>query len=105
MGYLTIVLCFAMTLTVISEAANSRCPPPSKVYGCTPKCHEDYDCKHGKICCPNSCNTKSCADPSPYSMNTGKYGGAGVYCDGVKCKPHEICKPDRYSKRLKCQHP
>ncbi|XP_026750586.2 antileukoproteinase-like [Galleria mellonella] len=109
MGYITIFFCIVVTLTVtmtVTDAANGRCPPPSKVYGCTPRCHEDYECKYGKICCPNSCNTKSCSEPAPYSSSTGsKYGGPGVYCDGVKCKPNEVCKPNRITKRLRCQHP
>ncbi|XP_045762609.1 WAP, Kazal, immunoglobulin, Kunitz and NTR domain-containing protein-like isoform X2 [Maniola jurtina] len=108
MGSLTIVVGVFAVFFIISytEAAGS-CPLPSKVYGCSPKCHQAYDCSHGKQCCPNSCNAKSCVDVAAYGGgNNGKdrqqSGGAGVYCGNQKCSPFEVCKPDPNTRKMKC---
>ncbi|KAH9629074.1 hypothetical protein HF086_008523 [Spodoptera exigua] len=87
-----------------------NCPLPSKVYGCSPKCVQDYECSHGKVCCSNSCNAKSCTEPAANgagSSSSSKYqtGGAGQYCDNVKCNSFEVCKMDPSTKRLKCSRP
>lgn len=46
---------------------------------CTPKCLQDTDCSQmGGICCPNQCNTKSCARPKTGSQgsSSGSYKGS-----------------------------
>nr|XP_034826004.1 waprin-Phi2-like isoform X2 [Maniola hyperantus] len=109
MGSLTIVLSVFAVFFIISytEAAGS-CPLPSKVYGCSPKCQQAYDCSHGKQCCPNSCNAKSCVDVAAYGGGNNANGkdrqqcGAGVYCGNQKCSPFEACKLDPATKRMKC---
>ncbi|XP_013191752.1 waprin-like protein [Amyelois transitella] len=110
MGSLTIILSVCAFCYIISgtEAVTGNCPQASKVYGCSPKCLQDYECTHGKVCCPNGCNTKSCTQPAASGTGTGgssKYGsssGAGVYCDNVKCNAFEVCKLDPTTKRNKC---
>lgn len=47
---------------------------------CSPKCKDDTQC-HGTKCCPNICNTKSCApagltsrdNNNKYKQTQGKY--------------------------------
>ncbi|XP_045505482.1 waprin-Phi2 isoform X1 [Colias croceus] len=107
MGSLTIVTLFAVVLiAAYSEAASGSCPLPSKVYSCSPKCQQTYDCSHGKTCCPNSCNAKSCVDLATVGGgNNDKYsqsGGSGIYCNNQKCSPSEKCKIDPTTKRMKC---
>ncbi|XP_026728341.1 uncharacterized protein LOC113494270 [Trichoplusia ni] len=109
-GFIVAVL---LACNFVSAAyRDGNCPPPSKVYDSKPKCYSDADCqKYGKVCCPNQFNAKSCSYPAPYSNGAGyndKYnmnGGGGVYCAGVKCMPYEVCKPDPYTKKLRCQRP
>ncbi|KAL0811857.1 hypothetical protein ABMA28_009283 [Loxostege sticticalis] len=109
MGSLTILLSvFAVVLMISSCEAAGSCPLPSKVYSCSPKCTQDYECTGGKVCCNNGCNAKSCTEPAPYggaggSGGSNKYGsGNGVYCDNVKCNSFEVCKQDPSTKRMKC---
>ncbi|RVE54718.1 hypothetical protein evm_000485 [Chilo suppressalis] len=110
-GSLTILLSVITVFVVISytEAAGS-CPLASKVYGCSPKCVQDYECTHGKVCCSNSCNAKSCVEPAAYggtgssSKNSGGNSGS-VYCDNAKCQSGEVCKMDQKTKRNKCSRP
>ncbi|KAI8439542.1 hypothetical protein MSG28_013289 [Choristoneura fumiferana] len=81
------------------------CPLPTKVYGCSPKCTQNYDCKGGKLCCRNGCNAMSCAEPVSNGQGTSgdKYSaGSGVYCNNQKCSPQEVCKQDPATKRMKC---
>ncbi|XP_026320720.1 WAP, Kazal, immunoglobulin, Kunitz and NTR domain-containing protein [Hyposmocoma kahamanoa] len=92
---------------VDAGTGSGACPLPSKVYSCSPKCQENYECTHGKVCCPNSCNAKSCTESAAYGGASGgdKYsqsGGAGVYCGNVKCSAFEVCKTDPATKRPKC---
>lgn len=110
MGFATILLSVLALVVMVSytEAAGS-CPLPSKVYGCSPKCVQDYDCKNGKVCCSNACNAKSCSEPIANGGGSGtgstgsKYqSGSGVYCDNVKCSAYEVCKLDPNTKRNKC---
>ncbi|CAB3229614.1 unnamed protein product [Arctia plantaginis] len=111
MGSATILLSvLAVALFVSYTEAAGSCPLPSKVYGCSPKCLQDYDCKNGKVCCSNSCNAKSCSEPAAYGGGTGSSGskyqtGTGVYCDNVKCNAYEVCKQDPSTKRMKCSRP
>ncbi|KAJ0171429.1 hypothetical protein K1T71_012979 [Dendrolimus kikuchii] len=112
MGSLTILLSFVVVSMAISYAESAgSCPLPSKVYGCSPKCVQNYDCKNGKICCSNSCNAKSCSEPAPYgnsgATGSNKYSGTGTgtYCDNVKCNAYEVCKMDPATKRMKCSRP
>uniref|UniRef100_A0A1E1W0N8 WAP domain-containing protein n=1 Tax=Pectinophora gossypiella TaxID=13191 RepID=A0A1E1W0N8_PECGO len=111
MGSATIVLAiFAACLIIatVDAAGGGSCPQPSKVYSCSPKCQQNYECTHGKVCCPNSCNARSCTEPAAYGGASGsqdKYsqsGGAGVYCGNVKCSSFEVCKTDPATKRQKC---
>ncbi|XP_068625109.1 waprin-like protein [Battus philenor] len=107
MGSLTTVLCiFAAFLLLESVNAAGTCPQPSKIYSCSPKCQQNYDCSHGKICCPNGCNTKSCIEANAFGNTSGndkhQSGGPGVYCNNVKCSAFEICKTDPATKRMKC---
>ncbi|XP_053618206.1 waprin-like protein [Plodia interpunctella] len=109
MGSLTIILsvCAVFIVFSVTEAASGNCPLPSKVYSCSPKCQQDYECTHGKVCCPNGCNTKSCSQPAAGGTGSGgssKYSssGAGIYCDNVKCNAYEVCKLDPTTKRNKC---
>ncbi|NP_001040277.1 salivary cysteine-rich peptide precursor [Bombyx mori] len=108
MGSMTFLLgVFALVTFVFYAEAAGTCPLPSKVYGCSPKCKEDYECTHGKVCCSNSCNAKSCSEPAAYGGGTGSSskhatGGTGVYCENVKCNSYEICKRDPITKRMKC---
>ncbi|CAH1640719.1 unnamed protein product [Spodoptera littoralis] len=111
MGSATILLSVVAVMVMVSytEAAGN-CPLPSKVYGCSPKCVQDYECSHGKVCCSNACNAKSCTEPAANgagSHSSSKYqtGGAGQYCDNVKCNSFEVCKMDPSTKRLKCSRP
>ncbi|XP_075985629.1 waprin-Thr1-like [Anticarsia gemmatalis] len=110
MGSATILLSVIAVVVMVSytEAAGS-CPLPSKVYGCSPKCIQDYDCKHGKVCCSNSCGAKSCSEPAANGSGTGSSSkhqtGTGVYCDNVKCGNGEVCKQDPRTKRMKCSRP
>ncbi|GBP54395.1 hypothetical protein EVAR_29471_1 [Eumeta japonica] len=90
-----------------SISAAGECPQATKVYGCSPKCVNNYDCSHGKLCCENSCHTKSCVEKAAYGgasndRGKGQSGGAGVYCNNVKCSPFEVCKQDPATKRMKC---
>ncbi|XP_011558202.3 WAP, Kazal, immunoglobulin, Kunitz and NTR domain-containing protein isoform X1 [Plutella xylostella] len=108
MGKYTMIILAAMAVAFIfteTDAAGS-CPLPSKTFSCSPKCKEQYDCSHGRLCCPNSCNAKSCVEPAGNSGAGGKdkysSGGPGSYCDNVKCNSFEVCKPDA-SGRKKCQ--
>ncbi|CAG5055292.1 unnamed protein product [Parnassius apollo] len=108
MGSVTALLCiFGVFLVIDSVHAAGSCPLPSKIYGCSPKCIQNYDCSHGKICCPNSCQAKSCIDAAAYG-NTGgndrysQSGGPGVYCNNMKCNSFEVCKLDPATKRMKC---
>ncbi|XP_059055973.1 waprin-like protein [Achroia grisella] len=104
-SFAVLVTVFAVVVISSTEAAGN-CPLPSKVYGCSPKCVQDYECTNGKVCCPNACNSKSCAESAANGSGTGsssKYsGGTGVYCDNVKCSSQEICKRDPVTKRNKC---
>ncbi|XP_050671674.1 WAP, Kazal, immunoglobulin, Kunitz and NTR domain-containing protein [Leptidea sinapis] len=108
MGSKTILflLLVAVCAVCYTEAAVGSCPLPSKIYSCSPKCQQNYDCSHGKVCCPNSCNTKSCVDTATFgNQNNDKYaqsGGAGVYCNNQKCNLFEVCKQDPATKRMKC---
>ncbi|KAM3961354.1 waprin-Thr1-like [Aphomia sociella] len=101
-----LVTLFAVVIVISSTEAAGNCPLPSKVYGCSPKCVQDYECTHGKVCCANACNAKSCTQPAANGSggsSSNKYsGGAGVYCDNVKCSAYEVCKPDPVTKRNKC---
>ncbi|XP_026497692.2 waprin-Thr1 [Vanessa tameamea] len=110
MGSTTIALAIFSVIFMIgsTDAATGSCPLPSKIYGCSPKCQQTYDCGNGKVCCPNSCNAKSCVDLAAVGgANNGKdkysqSGGAGVYCNNQKCSPFEVCKLDPSTKRMKC---
>nr|BAM19080.1 WAP four-disulfide core domain protein 2 precursor [Papilio polytes] len=108
MGSFTTILClFAAFLIIDSVSAAGSCPLASKIYSCSPKCQQNYDCSHGKICCPNGCNAKSCIDANAFgsSGNNDKRtqsGGPGVYCNNVKCSAFEVCKMDPATKRMKC---
>ncbi|XP_072948167.1 waprin-Thr1 [Epargyreus clarus] len=111
MGSVTIVLSIIAVVVIVNTvdaAGTASCPLPSKIYGCSPKCLQTYDCSNGKVCCPNSCNAKSCVDLATFgSASTGnnKYsqsGGTGVYCNNEKCRPSEVCKMDPATKRMKC---
>ncbi|XP_047506259.1 WAP, Kazal, immunoglobulin, Kunitz and NTR domain-containing protein [Pieris napi] len=108
MGSFAIVTLFAVVFIAayVEAGPAGNCPMPSKIYGCSPKCHDNYDCSHGKACCPNSCNAKSCVDLAAHGGgNNDKYsqsGGAGVYCANQKCSPFEKCKLDPATKRMKC---
>ncbi|XP_013191753.1 waprin-Thr1 [Amyelois transitella] len=116
MGNLTFILCVAVAMAIVGETACSRCPPRSKVPGYKQTCTGDYDCRHGMVCCPNWSNTKSCVYPAPYAAKTfgtgsvtkyvyiGYVQGIRKYCDGMKCMPYHVCKPD-YTRRLTCQLP
>ncbi|KAI8432671.1 hypothetical protein MSG28_013640 [Choristoneura fumiferana] len=105
-GSLTVLVfsVFAVIL-LISYTDASSCPLPTKVYGCSPKCTQNYDCKGGKLCCRNGCNAMSCAEPVSNGQGTSgdKYSaGSGVYCNNQKCSPQEVCKQDPATKRMKC---
>ncbi|CAH2057114.1 unnamed protein product, partial [Iphiclides podalirius] len=96
MGSLTLILsvCVVFVAVYRADAASTGCPLASKTYSCSPKCQQNYDCSHGKICCPNSCNAKSCIDAAAFGNSGGndKYsqsGGPGVYCNNVKCNAFE----------------
>ncbi|OWR55523.1 salivary cysteine-rich peptide precursor [Danaus plexippus plexippus] len=73
-GSITITLSvLAVCIVAFTDAASGSCPLPSKIYSCSPKCVQNYDCSHGKVCCPNSCNTKSCVDLASFGgANNGK---------------------------------
>ncbi|CAH0760271.1 unnamed protein product [Diatraea saccharalis] len=111
---MTVILSVLAVLIALSytEAAGT-CPLASKVYGCSPKCIQDYECTHGKVCCANSCNAKSCVEPAPYggaggTGSSNKYSsgsGGSVYCDNAKCQSGEVCKMDPKTKRNKCSRP
>ncbi|XP_061380654.1 waprin-Thr1 isoform X2 [Danaus plexippus] len=108
-GSITITLSvLAVCIVAFTDAASGSCPLPSKIYSCSPKCVQNYDCSHGKVCCPNSCNTKSCVDLATFGgANNGKdkysqSGGAGVYCNNQKCNSFEVCKLDPATKKMKC---
>ncbi|KPJ00808.1 hypothetical protein RR46_07647 [Papilio xuthus] len=108
MSSFTTILCiFAAFMIIDSVSSAGSCPLASKIYSCSPKCQQNYDCSHGKICCPNSCNAKSCIDAAAFgsSGNNDKRtqsGGPGVYCNNVKCSAFEVCKMDPATKRMKC---
>ncbi|CAG9571008.1 unnamed protein product [Danaus chrysippus] len=108
MGSITIILAVFAVFVAFTDAASGSCPLPSKIYSCSPKCVQNYDCSHGKVCCPNSCNTKSCVDLAAVGgANNGKdkysqSGGAGVYCNNQKCNSFEVCKLDPATKKMKC---
>ncbi|XP_041975768.1 uncharacterized protein LOC121730692 [Aricia agestis] len=109
MNSLTILLSVVAVVLIArqTDAAGAGCPLPSKVYGCTPKCLQNYECSNGKVCCANACNAKSCVDVNGLSGAGGqdKYsqsGGAGTYCNNVKCNSFEVCKLDPATKRMKC---
>ncbi|KAJ8710692.1 hypothetical protein PYW08_009207 [Mythimna loreyi] len=110
MGSATILLSVvAVALMVSYSEASGNCPLPSKVYGCSPKCVQDYECGNGKVCCNNACNAKSCTVPasngSGSSSSSKSQSGAGIYCDNVKCNSFEVCKLDSKTKRNKCSRP
>ncbi|KAL4708662.1 hypothetical protein ACJJTC_008188 [Scirpophaga incertulas] len=111
MGRVTILLAaFAVLFIVAYSEAAGNCPLPSKVYGCSPKCLQDYECSHGKVCCANSCNARSCVEPVSHggtgSSNKNSYSSGGsVYCDNAKCQSGEVCKMDPSTKRNKCSRP
>ncbi|XP_047035231.1 uncharacterized protein LOC124641237 isoform X2 [Helicoverpa zea] len=111
MGSATILLSVvAVVLMVAYSEAAGDCPLPSKVYGCSPKCVQDYECGNGKVCCSNACNAKSCTVPAGNGQGTGSSGskyqsGTGTYCDNVKCNSFEVCKMDPKTKRNKCSRP
>ncbi|KAJ8710691.1 hypothetical protein PYW08_009206 [Mythimna loreyi] len=100
-----------LIINYVSAIGHGGCPPKSKVYNNKPTCFTDADCqKYGKICCPNQFNTNTCVDRAPWNnMQDDKHnkysgaGGGGVYCEGVKCMPYEVCKPDPFTRRMKCQ--
>ncbi|XP_063542772.1 waprin-like protein [Cydia strobilella] len=108
MGSLTTALSvFAVLLAIGYSEASGSCPVPSKVYSCSPKCKENYECSNGKLCCRNGCNEKSCAEPVGGSQGAGgnKYGAgsnSGIYCNNQKCSPQEVCKMDPSTKRMRC---
>ncbi|KAL0861464.1 hypothetical protein ABMA27_008997 [Loxostege sticticalis] len=116
MGAIRFLLCAVVVVAAFAEITaalgSGRCPPPSKIHTYSKKatCKQDYDCKNGMVCCPNPANVKSCTYPDAYSGggsggNNRPSGGPGVYCEGVKCQPYEVCKPDPITKRLKCSRP
>ncbi|KAJ6646003.1 hypothetical protein Bhyg_01212 [Pseudolycoriella hygida] len=104
---LIVGVCFVLT-AVVYAGINADCPPSSQHTICKPTCIDDYECsKIGGKCCRNLCNTKSCVrlqfgSKTGGSGYKGSYGGAGIYCGNVKCKPGEKCEMDRTTKRLKC---
>ncbi|CAH0717765.1 unnamed protein product, partial [Brenthis ino] len=109
MGSITVVLSLFAVIFIIgsTEAGTGSCPIPSKIYGCSPKCVQNYECSNGKMCCPNSCNAKSCVDLAAFGgSNNGKdknsQSGAGIYCNNHKCSPFEVCKLDPITKKNKC---
>ena len=109
---MTVLLSLFVVLVAIAYTnAAGNCPLPSKVYGCSPKCVQDYECSHGKVCCSNACNAKSCSEPAAYGGAGGHGGshqsqsGTGIYCDNVKCSPGQVCKMDPSTKRNKCSRP
>ncbi|PZC72170.1 hypothetical protein B5X24_HaOG211795 [Helicoverpa armigera] len=74
-GSATILLSVvAVVLMVAYSEAAGDCPLPSKVYGCSPKCVQDYECGNGKVCCSNACNAKSCTVPAGNGQGTGSSG-------------------------------
>ncbi|KAH1012135.1 hypothetical protein HUJ05_011346, partial [Dendroctonus ponderosae] len=87
---------------------SDACPPSNKMSSCSPKCKDDTQC-HGKKCCPNICNTKSCV-PDHLLESTKNDGyknqhsktATGSYCGNVKCNPFEKCELDKSTKRQKC---
>ncbi|XP_045455927.1 uncharacterized protein LOC123665711 isoform X1 [Melitaea cinxia] len=109
MGSLSIALTLFAVVYIIgsAEAATGSCPLPSKITGCSPKCYQNYECSNGKVCCPNSCNTKSCVDLAVFGGgNSGKdkysQSGPGSYCNNQKCNSFEVCKLDPITKRMRC---
>lgn len=99
-----------LTLMVVVQA--NECPPPSKIYNCTPRCFKDSDCASiaGK-CCPNLCNQSSCVARHMLTNSSDKYGSkpdkhginsGSVYCGNVKCTAFERCEVDRITKKEKC---
>lgn len=60
-----------------------ECPLSSQMASCTPKCLQDSECSTmGGICCPNLCNTKSCARPKAGSQGSsggGYKGSSGIF--------------------------
>ncbi|XP_077285164.1 waprin-like protein [Arctopsyche grandis] len=102
-----LILSFFVLAICLTEtnAASGECPGTAQIYSCSPKCIQDTDCSYGKKCCPNSCNTKSCAEPKTTGSSSGKggsSGGSGSYCNNVKCNSYEKCELDRSTKRMKC---
>lgn len=55
------------------------CPLSSKMTTCSPKCKDDTEC-HGLKCCPNICNTKSCAPANSVGQGSNKYKSQSGIC-------------------------
>ncbi|XP_050293867.1 uncharacterized protein LOC126734336 [Anthonomus grandis grandis] len=89
-------------------SADADCPLSNKMTSCSPKCKDDSEC-HGKKCCPNICNARSCVPDHLKYATAGGDGykqnsktATGTYCGNVKCSSFEKCEFDRASKRSKC---
>ncbi|KAF2894490.1 hypothetical protein ILUMI_11690 [Ignelater luminosus] len=100
-----VFLIFLIVSICTIEALSSECPLSSKMTTCSPKCKDDTEC-HGLKCCPNICNSKSCA-PANQASSSSKYkgsssGATGTYCGNVKCNSFEKCQLDPSTKRQKC---
>lgn len=60
----------------ISVKGTGSCPIKETIKNCLPKCISDFECIGYKRCCPNACNSKSCADISPvYTGNDRRHEG------------------------------
>ncbi|XP_055905138.1 uncharacterized protein LOC129940724 [Eupeodes corollae] len=105
-----LIVCLVIVALSVAFTNAAECPSFTKVQNCTPRCFHDTECSRvGGKCCPNICNTNSCAQPNVLKNNIGsgsnkdKYSGAtGVYCGNVKCNSFEKCGMDKATKRPKC---
>ncbi|XP_049880258.1 uncharacterized protein LOC126376738 [Pectinophora gossypiella] len=98
MGPAMLIVCACAVLVAVQTDAvsGSRCPPPNKVYFSKPVCRDDYDCKKGQVCCPNTSRTMSCTEPAPFSAGNDKYANNNKYAGNNKYRDDKYAGYDKY---------
>ncbi|XP_065225163.1 waprin-Thr1 [Planococcus citri] len=101
--FTVVTLCLIICAHSAATKGVGSCPIKQSVKNCLPKCISDYECYGNKRCCPNICNSKSCADVNPgHWGNDDRQSDEVIICGNVRCQPRQTCKSEGPMKRPKC---
>ncbi|XP_026320513.1 uncharacterized protein LOC113230685 [Hyposmocoma kahamanoa] len=100
--FLSLAAVFIITTDRVDGIGYSRCPPPSKVQYTKDSCRDDYDCKHGKVCCMGVAGQKVCTESGGMQYDRYSSGARNEYCGGRKCTLNEECREDPRTRMKIC---